>query len=119
VIDYTSEAFEEKVHDVDVVFDCVGGKTLQRSWNVLKPDGRVVTIAASAEATDDQRAKDAFFIVEPIQQQLVEVGRLLDEGKLRAFVDMEIPLSDAPAAYSQKLVRRLGYGKTVVVFPQA
>ncbi len=114
-IDYTSEAFEEKVHDVDVVFDCVGGETLRRSWSVLGPVGRLVTIAASAEATDDQRVKDAFFIVEPLQKQLVEVGRLLDGGKLRVFVDLEVPLSDAPAVYSQKLVRRLGYGKTVVV----
>ena len=117
VIDYKGNAFEEKVHDVDVVFDCVGGETLQRSWSVLRPGGRMITIAASAEATDDQRTKDAFFIVEPIQQQLVEVGRSLDEGKLRVFVDMEIPLSDAPAAYNQKLVRRLGYGKTVVILP--
>jgi NADPH:quinone reductase-like Zn-dependent oxidoreductase len=116
VIDYTSEAFEKKVHHVDVVFDCVGGETLRRSWNVLRPGGRLVTIAASAETTDDQRTKDAFFIVEPNKKHLIEVARLLDEGKLRVFVDLEVPFSDAPAAYSQKLVRRLGYGKMVVVF---
>jgi NADPH:quinone reductase-like Zn-dependent oxidoreductase len=115
VIDYTSEAFEEKVHDVDVVFDCVGGVTLRRSWSALRPGGRMVTIASSAETTDDQRTKGAFFIVEPNKKHLIEAARLLDEGKLRVFVDLEVPLSDAPAAYSQKLVRRLGYGKMVVV----
>ena len=32
VIDYTHEPFEEKVKDVDVVLDTVGGETQQRSW---------------------------------------------------------------------------------------
>jgi NADPH:quinone reductase-like Zn-dependent oxidoreductase len=114
---YATDAFEHRVHDVDVVFDCVGGETLMRSWSVLRPGGRMVTIAASSEATADPRVKDAFFIVEPNRKQLVEIGELLSTGKLRVFVDMEIPLSDAPVAYSQKLVRRLGYGKTVVVMP--
>lgn len=117
VIDYAHEDFEQTVHDVDVVFDCVGGETLKRSWSVLRAGGRLVTIAADIETPDDPRVKDAFFIVEPNQKQLVEVGELLNAGKLSVFVDMEIPLSDAPAAYSQKLVRRLGYGKIVVVFP--
>ena len=39
VIDYTTDAFEQSVRDVDVVFDGVGGETLQRSWSVLKPGG--------------------------------------------------------------------------------
>ncbi len=117
VIDYTTDVFEQRVRDVDVVFDCVGGETLMRSWSVLRPGGRIVTIAASSEAPADPRVKDAFFIVEPNQKQLVEIGEMLNTGNLRVFVDMEIPLSDAPAAYSQKLARRLGYGKTVVVLP--
>jgi NADPH:quinone reductase-like Zn-dependent oxidoreductase len=116
-IDYTRGAFEEKVCDVDVVFDCVGGETLERSWSVLKPGGRMVTIASDSEATGDQRVKDAFFIVEPNQKQLVEVGELLDAGRLRVFVDSEVPLAEAPAAYSRKLARKRGYGKTVVVLP--
>jgi NADPH:quinone reductase-like Zn-dependent oxidoreductase len=116
-IDYTKDAFEEKVHDVDVVFDCVGGETLARSWNVLKPGGRMVTIASNSEVSGDRRVKDAFFIVEPNQRQLVEVGKLLDEGSLRVFVDMELPLSQAPEAYSGNLDRKHGYGKTVVVLP--
>ena len=114
-IDYNKDAFEETVRDVDVVFDCVGGETLARSWGVLKPGGRMVTIASDAEGTLDQRVKDAFFILEPNQRQLVEIAERLDKGRLRSFVDTEVPLSEAPAAYSGKLVRKHGYGKTVVV----
>ena len=51
---------------MDVAFDTVGGETLQRSWGVLKPGGRMITIAAASETTTDNRVKQAFFIVEPI-----------------------------------------------------
>jgi len=99
------------------VFDTVGGDTLRRSWDALKPGGRLVTIAADSEGTNDERVKQAFFIVEAHQQQLVEISTLLDTGKLRAFVDAEIALSDAASAYARKSKRDRGYGKTVIVIP--
>ena len=74
--------FEEAARDMDVVFDTVGGDTLARSWGILKPHGRLVTIASENESTSDERAKAAFFIVAPDRQQLVEVGRRLDVGGL-------------------------------------
>jgi NADPH:quinone reductase-like Zn-dependent oxidoreductase len=115
VIDYATMPFEDVVREVDVVFDAVGGETLEKSWSVLKPDGRMVTIAADAEGTTDERVKAAFFIVEPNQKQLAEIADMLDAGKLRVFVDAEVPLAEAPAAYERKVQRRLGYGKVVVV----
>src|SRR5262249_1935975 len=42
-IDYHASQFEKEVRDVDVAFDTVGGDTLERSWRVLKPGGRMVT----------------------------------------------------------------------------
>jgi NADPH:quinone reductase-like Zn-dependent oxidoreductase len=40
VLDYRGAPFEEKVQPVDVVFDTVGGATLQRSWGLVKSGGR-------------------------------------------------------------------------------
>ena len=51
VIDYAATPFEQRAKDVDVVFDCVGGDTLRRSWSVLKPGGRMVTIAAAKRSS--------------------------------------------------------------------
>src|SRR6185437_3035988 len=51
VIDYHTARFEDSVKQADVVFDCVGGETLDRSWNVLAPAGRLVTIAANVEGS--------------------------------------------------------------------
>lgn len=116
-IDYSAEQFEQQVQDLDVVFDCVGGDTLRRSWSVLKPGGRMVTIASDGENANDPRIKDAFFIVEPDSQQLAETRKLLNQVKLRVFVDAEVPLSEAGAAYSRKIESRRGYGKTVIVMP--
>ena len=113
-IDYKASRFEKEVRDVDVVFDAVGGDTLERSWGVLKPGGRMITIAADSEGTADQRVKDAFFIVEPNQKQLVEIAKQLDAGHLRAFVKTTVPLNEASAAYSGAVRDKSGYGKIVI-----
>jgi NADPH:quinone reductase-like Zn-dependent oxidoreductase len=112
-IDYKSSRFEKEVRAVDVVFDAVGGDTLERSWGVLRADGRMITIAADSENTTDQRVKDAFFIVEPNQKQLIEIAKQLDAGHLRAFVKTAVPLKEACVAYSGGV--KSGYGKIVIV----
>jgi len=117
VIDYAMDAFDRIVRGVDVVFDTVGGETLRRSWSVLKPGGRLVTVAADSENTNDAREKKAFFIVEPNHKQLAEIGEMLESGQLRVFVDEEVPFSSAAAAYNRETKRSLGYGKTVIVMP--
>src|SRR4029077_7997671 len=113
-IDYKASRFEKEVRDVDIVFDAVGGDTLERSWGVLKPGGRMITIAADSESTADQRVKDAFFIVEPNQRQLVEIARQLDAGHLKAFVKAAVPWDEASPAYSGALKHKSAYGKIVV-----
>lgn len=119
VIDYRAVRFEENVSEVDVVFDTVGGETLQRSWRVLKPGGRMITIAADSEATNDDRVKQAFFIVEPNHKQLIQIGELLAAGDLYPVVDAVLPFSQAPAAYTGGVKERRGRGKLVVaVTPQ-
>lgn len=111
VIDYTQAPFEERIQPVDVIFDGVGGDTLQRSWSLLTPGGRLVTIAASEEAATDPRVKQAFFIVTPHQKQLNLIADLLRSGALRPVVDAVVSLDEAPGAY---LSPRRGRGKTIV-----
>jgi NADPH:quinone reductase-like Zn-dependent oxidoreductase len=110
VIDYRAERFENVVRDVDVVFDTVGGDTLERSWGVLKPGGRLVTVAASGEQTTDERIRAAYFIVEPSRTQLTEIARLIDGGALRPVVGAVFPLAEARQAYQH----RPPHGKVVL-----
>jgi NADPH:quinone reductase-like Zn-dependent oxidoreductase len=119
VIDYHAVRFEENVPKMDVIFDTVGGETLQRSWGVLKPGGRMITIAAESETTIDDRVKHAFFIVEPHHEQLTRIGALLEAGDLHPVVDAVLPLTQASAAYTGEVRQRRGRGKLVVaVAPQ-
>jgi len=114
VIDYKKERFEKLVRDVDVVFDAVGGETLERSWGVLKPEGRMITVASDSGSSNDPRIKQSFFIVEPNQERLGELAKLLDDGSLKTFVNAAVPLAEAGAAYGGKVPEKLGYGKVVV-----
>ena len=98
VIDYRASRFEE-AGMVDVVFDTVGGDTLERSWSLLKPGDRLVTIAADAGSNADPRVKSAFFIVEQNGEQLTALGKFFDSGELRAFVKAELPIEEADRAY--------------------
>jgi NADPH:quinone reductase-like Zn-dependent oxidoreductase len=114
VIDYQTENFAEMLSGIDVVFDAVGGQTLQRSWQVLSPGGRLVTIAAASEAATDPRVNAAFFIVEANQKQLTEIAGLLEAGALKTVVNAVVPFSSALTAYGSLLSGGLGRGKVVV-----
>jgi NADPH:quinone reductase-like Zn-dependent oxidoreductase len=114
VIDYHAAPFEKNIAAIDVVFDTVGGETLQRSWSVLKPNGRMITIAPDSGTTSDERLKQAFFIVEPKQEQLTRIARMLDAGELRTVVDVVLPLAQASEAYTGAVKRKSGRGKIVI-----
>jgi NADPH:quinone reductase-like Zn-dependent oxidoreductase len=114
VIDYGADRFEEHAHNLDVVFDAVGGDTLARSWHLLSSGGRVVTIATNSEGTSDDRIKKAFFIVTPNHDQLKEISGLLNTKEIRFFVDAIVPLDKASDAYCGKIGERKGRGKAVL-----
>jgi NADPH:quinone reductase-like Zn-dependent oxidoreductase len=116
-IDYRTSRFEKEAGDVDVIFDTVGGDTLARSWGVLKPGGRMITIASESAGAADQRAKSAFFIVEPNQNQLVEIAKQIDAGHLQAFVKTTVTLNEAPEAYDGAFRDKVEPGKIVITIP--
>jgi NADPH:quinone reductase-like Zn-dependent oxidoreductase len=113
IIDYTTTRFEEVVHDVDLVFDTVGGDTLQRSWQVIKPGGVLVSIVSPSPPAAAQAAMSkakgggghdvrfVYFIVEPNRDELIQIGALIDAGHLRPIVDTVFPLAQARQAYEQ------------------
>jgi NADPH:quinone reductase-like Zn-dependent oxidoreductase len=97
VVDYRAERFEEHVKDVDLVLDTVGGDTQDRSWQVLRPGGVLVSIVAPP---DPSKKGGVFFVVEPDRAGLEELARLVAEGKLNPRVDRVVPLAEAPGAYA-------------------
>jgi len=112
IIDYRKARFEEDVKDADVVLDLVGGDTSKRSFDAIKEGGRVVTVAASSELTEDPKVKEAFFIVEANRQQLMEIAQLIDAGVLRPIVSEVLLLEAAAQAYFP--TKKANPGKTVL-----
>jgi NADPH:quinone reductase-like Zn-dependent oxidoreductase len=101
VIDYQTTRFEDVVHDVDAVFDAVGGETLACSWNVLKPGGKLVTVATGGSHANEQRVRDAFMLVRADSCHLKQIARLIDAGELRASVEKIFSLGNAREAYAR------------------
>ena len=104
IIDYTTTRFEDVIHDVDLVFDTVGGDTLQRSWQVIKPGGALVSIVSPpppADVTEGHDVRFVWFVVEPNHDELVHIGALIDAGQIRPIIDKVFPLAEARQAYEQ------------------
>ncbi|MDB5319773.1 MAG: alcohol dehydrogenase [Phycisphaerales bacterium] len=115
VVDYGADRFEEVVHDVDVVFDTVGGETLARSLKSVRRGGRLVSIAGvpDKDKTAEAGVSGIFFIVRPSRAQLEQIGQLIDEGQLRVNVQEVYPLAEARKAFERSLAGHLS-GKVVL-----
>jgi NADPH:quinone reductase-like Zn-dependent oxidoreductase len=114
VLDYKTQPFEDHVNDINVVFDAVGSDTLARAKTLLKEGGRMVTIAADAESSDDPLIKESFFIMVPSHEQLSHIAQLIEQHQLRVFVKGVLPLNAAPEAYASTSSAHTTLGKLVL-----
>jgi NADPH:quinone reductase-like Zn-dependent oxidoreductase len=101
VVDYKKERFEESVTGVDVVIDTVGGVTQQRSIQVLKPGGILVSVVSpvSEEAQKRYGIRTAYFYVDVTTARLNKIAELFDTGKLVPDVGTVLPLEKARIAH--------------------
>jgi NADPH:quinone reductase-like Zn-dependent oxidoreductase len=100
-VDYEKTRFEDVVHDVDVVFDPIGGATQKRSWETLKKGGILVSIVGppSVEEAKKHDVRSAFLSAQGGSSLLAELATLVDSGKIRPMVEKVLPLSEAPQAH--------------------
>ena len=100
-IDYRKAKFEDKVRDVDVVFDTVGGDTQERAFQTLKRGGVLVSTVSppSAEKAKEFGVTVAMVEVRPKPDQLAEINRLLEGGKLKVRVATVLPLAEVKKAH--------------------
>ena len=98
--------------DVDLVFDLVGGETLQRACAAIKPDCGVVSVVETPPVETGRRG--LFFVVEPSRPQLLELGQRIAAGELRPVVGACWPLSEGRAAFEAKQRGRQP-GKAILV----
>lgn len=100
-IDYNTSAFEDAVHDVDLVLDTIGGEVWQRSWQVLKKGGIMVSTLRGPEAggIDALNKLCAHVFVQPDAAQLGEIAALIDNGHVRPEISQVFPLHEVNKAH--------------------
>ncbi|MFI0451272.1 NADP-dependent oxidoreductase [Actinomadura sp. 6N118] len=140
VIDYQTQAFETILHDYDLVLDSLGGETLNKSLDVLKPGGKVISVAGPPDAAlakelganpiirlvmsalsfrIRRRARRrnvtySFLFMKASGDQLRELTPLIKAGKIRPVVDTVFPFESTPEALEYLEAGHAKAGKVVV-----
>ena len=119
-IDYTSEKFERKVKDADIVLDSITGSDhLLCSLESVKNGGKVVSLKSSAEGkiADMIKEKNIFFqrvMVRSNGEDMKHIAKLLEEGKIHSNISQKFSFKDLPKAH-QQIETGKTRGKIVVV----
>ncbi|OGH18331.1 MAG: hypothetical protein A2770_00530 [Candidatus Levybacteria bacterium RIFCSPHIGHO2_01_FULL_38_12] len=102
VIDYKNQQFETVLKDFDAVFDTVGGEITNKSLDVLKRGGILVSMAG--EPDKDEAEKRGITAISQFTQtntnHLNRLTKLVDSGKVNVSVDKVFPLEEAKQAFS-------------------
>lgn len=115
VIDYKSQQFEALASDMDLVFDLVGGKMQERSWNVIARGVALIstlTEPPQAEAAA-HGARAARYTARPDGAQLARIAALIDSGVVRVTIAETFPFDATPAALARLEIGHV-QGKIIV-----
>ncbi len=101
VINYEAQDFSEILSDYYAVLDTVGGETYTKSFKILKPGGRIISMNMSP----DEELARRHGVTALLQSSKVNtynlnrVRELVDHGVFRPQVDKVFPLEQAAEAF--------------------
>ena len=100
----------------DVVIDTIGGETLDRSFEVLKPGSVLVSSVAvpDQEKAARHRVHGVFFLVAVTTAGLNKISDLLDSRQLTTTVGEVLPLTEARLAHEMLAGKAHKRGKIVL-----
>lgn len=119
VIDYKKEDFEKVLSGYDVVLNSQDGKTLEKSLNVLKPGGKLISISGPPDPEFAEAIKAPWFVKQVMRvlsfgirrkakrrniafsflfmqasgSQLRQITPLIESGAIRPVVDKVFPFA--------------------------
>jgi len=105
-IDYEKQRFEYVLHDIDFVLDTIGGDYIDRSLNVLKSGGTIISIPSggSENIMDKARLKGLngyHFDVLSNGNNMKEIAELLQKGIVKSFISGIFPFDAMQSAHLQ------------------
>ncbi|MBV7506768.1 NADP-dependent oxidoreductase [Bacillus sp. sid0103] len=124
IINYKTEKFEEILKNYDAVFDTLGGEILEKSFEVIKRGGKIVSVsglpnarfgkeygsgffktllfsAASHKLTELEKKHNVqytFLFMKPSGEQLRIIANFIETGKIKPIIDRVFPFEDAQKA---------------------
>lgn len=124
VINYKTEKFEEILKNYDVVFDTLGGEILERSFEVIRSGGKIVSVSGLPNARFGKEYGSGFFktllfsvashklttlvkkhnapytflFMKPSGEQLRIIANYIETGKIKPIIDRVLPFEDAQIA---------------------
>ncbi|WP_263704350.1 NADP-dependent oxidoreductase [Bacillus thuringiensis] len=139
IINYKTEKFEDILKDYDAVFDTIGGTTLEKSFNIIKSGGNIVSVSgmpnarfgkefgsgffktllfslASKKLTALEKKHNAqysFLFMKPSGDQLRTIANYIEAGKIKPVIDRVFPFEDAQKAMEYSEAGR-AKGKIIV-----
>lgn len=124
VIDYKTENYLDIVHDIDIVYDTLGGTYTRDAFDVIKKGGKVVSLVGEIDEetarelklnafirfilamkrkkiTKQIKKKSAYYkmiIMSPNGQQLQDIRKLAEDQAITPIIDKTFPFSESIAA---------------------
>jgi len=108
VVDYTQENFGKAILSqypagVDVVLDCVGGEVLEKSAEIVKEGGHLISIVDDPTGLARDDIHKEFVFVAPNSTQLTELARMVEQGRLKTYLSQVFPFGLEEARKAHEL----------------
>lgn len=139
VITYDTENYLDRSDRYDIVFDMLGGDYTLQSFNIVKPNGNVVSIAGPPDAQFAEKAGASLpvriamwimgrrvrkvaqraqahyyrFLTDSRGDQLADIAALVDKGAIKPVIDSTYAFSGLHDAFA-KLATGHAHGKLVI-----
>ena len=124
IINYQEANFEEVLENYDAVFDTLGGQPLEKSFRILKPHGKIVSVSGLPDwefalknnlgfgkailfslvswkisrLKKKYKADYDFLFMKPSGEQLEQIKKLVEAGKITPIIDQIFPFEEAQKA---------------------
>jgi alcohol dehydrogenase len=124
IINYKKEKFEDILKNYDAVFDTLGGTTLEKSFDIIKSEGNIVSVSgmpnarfgkefgsgffktllfslASKKLTALEKKHNAqysFLFMKPSGDQLRLIAKYIESGQIKPIIDCIFPFEDTQKA---------------------
>jgi len=100
IVDYTTQNFDDMLHDYDAVLDTVGGETYKKSFKVLRNNGTIVSMLEQPDSNlmNQFGVKAIFQFTETTSERLTKLAQWIDQNNVQVNVEKTFPLSETAKA---------------------